>query len=246
VAAAVLLALLAVVGCGGTTSSPAVPEERGLHADEAEELAVMRFQNYRDGVLGGRIELPSSGGMTATVAVDYRAHHGLGVITGGAPAGASPDAANDAAPALFAWDGSQVFSALGAADDPFGGKLPPRHRWSRAALNPTAPVDNFLLLLLQLGSDRPENPQLLQQSSARFLRSDEVDGVPVKVFAGPAPADGDTTQTRTRYWLDEDGFMRRFEVGVKDGEYDRFTVEQRPAPALPDLVTKLFAGSDQP
>ena len=66
--------------------------------------------------------------------------------------------------------------------------------------------------MLDLGSDRPENPLLLQQDGAQWLRSDSVDGAPVDVFT--ATADGNA-----RYWVDHDGLMQRAEVLV-GGDWD--------------------------
>lgn len=46
-------------------------------------------------------------------------------------------------------------------------------------------LDGALRLLVNLGSDRPENPQLLLRSTARWLRSDQVADATVDVFEGP-------------------------------------------------------------
>ena len=81
----------------------------------------------------------------------------------------------------------------------------------------------MLLLLLELGSDRPDNAQLLLQSDAQWLRADTDDGVPVDVFAGPsAPVvSGETAAGpnpgRLRYWVDGTGRLLRFEVDLPTG-----------------------------
>lgn len=68
----------------------------------------------------------------------------------------------------------------------------------------------LLALVFVLGSDRPENAQLLLQSDARFLGSADDEGVPLDVFRPP----GDEAGTaHTRMWLDEAGALRRFDVG---------------------------------
>jgi len=77
--------------------------------------------------------------------------------------------------------------------------------------------DLLLTLLLSLGTDRPENALLLRQGSAEFLRHDEVDGVRVTVMSGPRPAQ-DTQESKTRYWVDADGDLRRFEAYLGDAQ----------------------------
>ena len=80
-------------------------------------------------------------------------------------------------------------------------------------------LDALLITLGGLGSDRPDNPVLLQQAGAMWLRTDTVDGTPVTVFAAPPsdkPLDGTTKVTADtsplRLWVDAVALLRRAEV----------------------------------
>ncbi len=75
-----------------------------------------------------------------------------------------------------------------------------------------------------LGSDRPDNPLLLQQSGALWLREDDIDGTPVTVFAAPASdvplEEGvdavDPDASNLRLWVDSTGLLRRAEIALSD------------------------------
>ena len=103
-----------------------------------------------------------------------------------------------------------------------------------------ADLDTALELILDLSTDRPENAQALQRSGAGVLRRDSVDGDQVTVFAGP-PENGSAvtdsaTGSHTRYWIADDGSLRRFEALV-DGSTAWTEVDLVPgtAPAVPHI-----------
>ena len=100
-------------------------------------------------------------------------------------------------------------------------------------------LDGALRLLVNLGADRPENAQLLLQSSARWLRADRIGDTAVDVFEGPKQKDA--TDSRLRYWLDADGKLRRLEA--KLGNQEELAVFDFTGPAHPvQLIPQLGGG----
>lgn len=227
-AAMAAVALIAQSGCSGDDSAPASDAAtatsagpRPLSGDEAQRLSMMRYTNYTDGVRALRFEV-ADGGRTFTVDgwADFAAHVGYAHV--------SEDGAD---PQLVAWTLDGITShepvaasgadAAGAAGPP----LPPPDdtAWTSSTLAPEQSRLHALLgLVFQAASDRPDNPLLLQQTDARWLRSDEVDGVAVDVVAGPTadraydPATATTapdgSDATVRYWLDGDGRLLRLEA----------------------------------
>ncbi|WP_051425937.1 hypothetical protein [Jiangella gansuensis] len=242
--AALVIALLA--GCsdddaispdgGGSPGATATTadEPRPLSGDEAQRVSMMRYANYTTGVRSVRFDVVDNG-RTFTVDgwVDFVAHVGYAHV--------SEDGAE---PLLVAWSAEGITShepVVTAADD--GPPLPPPDdaAWTSSALDPTqSRLHAALAVLLQAGNDRPDNPLLLQQTDARWLRADEVDGVPVDVVTGPTedrvydPATstsaGDGSDATLRYWVDADGVLQRMEVRL-GGSGDWTTVDLSDAPA---------------
>ncbi len=224
-AAAVALALALGLGaCGsdgvdeagsGGSASPTA-SARPLTTDEAQGLATMRFQNYAAGVRTVRFEV-ADGGHTYAVDgwVDFAAHLGY--------AGVRETSSGEAG--LLAWT-PQTVSTFDGATAPEGGKppLPPPGlddaAWTTSELVPDrSRLHALLAVLVGLGNDRPDNPVLLQQSDARWLRQDSVDGVPVQVLAGPTSddvsaqdPDADGSAATVRYWVDESWRILRLEA----------------------------------
>ncbi|MFE5536387.1 hypothetical protein [Streptomyces sp. NPDC056492] len=231
----VLAPLLALTACSAPApgAKPAAP--RHLTSEEADRMALARFGTYRRGSGDITATIPSGGRtITLTGRVDWRGHHGYAELH------------DDAAPAtreLVHWSPRGV-----AALPRWTGGLPDRPAASGWQLHPlqphTAALDSMLLLLLHLGSDRPDNAQLLARSDARWLRDDRIDGTPVIVAAGPgapgAPA-GSGRLGNTRYWIDADGRLLRFQARL-GGEVRWATAElhpTRPAKPLPDPPAQL-------
>ena len=116
---------------------------------------------------------------------------------------------------------------------------PADQAWVSHPLDATSSrLDALLITLGGLGSDRPDNPVLLQQAGALWLRTDTVDGTPVTVFASPPtdkPLDGTTKVTADtsplRLWVDAAALLRRAEIRLGS---DWVTVDfpDTPAPRL--------------
>src|SRR5262249_23196483 len=132
---------------------------------------------------------------------------------------------------LIAWDATVIATAARADD----GGAPERNAWSTRALSRAIPRDLLFQIALTLGADRPDNPTLLRQSTARVLRTDTGNGKEVSVFGGPRPAgETDDNASRTRYWLEPDGTFQRFEAYLGDANGQFATVTRLPAP--PDVA----------
>lgn len=84
-----------------------------------------------------------------------------------------------------------------------------------------------LAVIFALGSDRPENAQLLRQSGTTYLGTTEVDGEELSVFK--VPSEDAATTTFTRLWLDEDGALRRLDTG-DDEKLVIWVTDQEPQP----------------
>lgn len=204
-----LVAVIAALAtaCGLLTAcAPAEPEPRVLTTEEAELLAVVRFNNYDAGTRSIDLTVPGQDGIRVEGWADFASHIGYGTAY---------DLASDDALGLLRWN----LSTIGVREGTLPAELlpPPVDNWSVAGLDASSAINVSLALLLSLGSDRPDNPQLLQQTDARWLRTDEVAGTPVTVFAGPSADAVATAQPArgselTRYWVDDDGLLLRFEA----------------------------------
>ena len=209
-AMAVLVALLA-----GCTAAP-TPSDRALTTEESQRLAVARFTNYDEGVREVSAQLPGEPSVLLTGWVDFANHRGL------VSAGSSEDAPGQFG--LYAWTGEMIAVRDGAVDS---AALPlPEDGWQIESLDPTASVvQNLFAVALSLGSDRPDNPTLLQQSDARWLRTDTIGDTAVDVITGPTsdgPAVGtpDADAATVRYWIDDRGRLLRVELRQQGGDGD--------------------------
>lgn len=221
----------ALTACGGQDADPQAVEdrERALTAEEAELLALVRFRFHQERTVPVTLTWPGADASTVEATLD---------LANGAAWGRARWEDDVTAERLIAWDPIAVATAPVPED---GGAAPGLAEWSTRALTTDVVQDIFFGLALSLGTDRPENPVLIRQSSARFLRADEVDGVQVSVFSGPRPAgeEAGANESRTRYWIDADGVLQRFEayLGDRDGEFAVLTRADR-APDVPELAAR--------
>lgn len=230
---ALLAAAALLTGCVSTAPDPAgTPTPRAVMSEEAQQLAIARFANYDTGSRPFRLTMTVDGSeLSLRGWIDYVAHLGYAAVTGRFEAQsllwtettvgiipAVPDAQGD--PAL----------PIPALDD---------QGWSSHPLDPSASdLDAVLTTLGNLGSDRPDNPLLVQQAGALWLRTDEVDGVAVTVFATPPSdepvADGAipaADASPIRLWVDANGLILRAELR-QSGEWITVDLPDEPAPAL--------------
>lgn len=207
------MGIAACDGDGGSDSE----EPRPLTAEESQALALARYRNFDAGVREVRFEVDDGGTRYVVDGwADFPASFGYGTV--------GDDQGTEML--LIAWSAETV--ATHEAESGLAPLPPPDLRenteaWIGSDLTPEASrLHSTLALVLAVGHDRPDNPLLLQQTDARWLRHDEIDGVTVDVIAGPtadvaydpetSTAAGDGSDATVRYWVDADSTMLRMEV----------------------------------
>lgn len=192
-----------LVGHGSSSSGP-----RALTSDEANRLAITRFRNYEARGRAVTITMPgTTGGLTITGAVDYRGKLGYGVVHG--------TGRNTSSDGLIEWTAASVFVHPMANVPAHAPASPPRSGWyGRPLQSSGSALDTSLTIALSLGSDRPDNAQLLPQNGAAWWGRDQVDGHRVDVMTGPSSRDRSGTAGNVRYWVGSDGTMYRVRVSV--------------------------------
>lgn len=249
-AAGLIAGLLLLAGCSGDAESDPGPTSEGprpLTSEESERLAVARFRNFDDGVRSVAFSVTDSG---ATYAVDgwldFVSGLGYGAISG----------EESTETLLLAWTHSALTSRPWQVGEP--APLPPPdpsgsdQDWTSSELSPEeSRLHALLAIVVSMGSDRPDNALLLSQTDARWLRTDEVDGVAVDVITGPtadvpydpetSTAAGDGSDATLRYWVDADGLIHRLEVRL-GGAGEWTAVEFGPADDIEFADTFLDVG----
>lgn len=244
------VAATALSACGGSggpaTTSGAAPSGSGprpLTTDEASALAMVRFRQFEASPVPVTMSWPGSPAVTFAATLDLRKHFGYGTFTTEAD-GSTLDRG------FVAWD-LETLATAQVAGTPR--KVPKTDLWYRRSMSTEIRRDIFLAVALNLGSDRPENPALLRQSSARFLRYDELDGDRVSVIEGPRPAGAEGSadgRGRLRYWLDDRQRFRKLEayLGDQEGRFASLVVADphRSASAIRPVARRILAsGGDQ-
>lgn len=212
--AAAAAAVVLLAGCG--SEKPVAQEPKRLNTEQAQALAIMRFQNFNKRVLHVKIDVPAKPvDFHAEAVLDLRDHVGFGEYTT-----TNSGTSDVVTSGVIAWSQDLIATTDGGDFK----QLPPDSAWTQRPIGQSTAVDAMLLMALQLGGDRPENPVLLQQSSARLLRTEKHNGKPVWVISGPAASGADVTATngaeddansqtsRTTYWIDKEGMLSRFEA----------------------------------
>lgn len=214
---ALVLAGTLLAGCTGAPEDPDA-SARPVTTEESQLLAIARFRNFDAGSRPFTTEVTERAtDLHVRGWIDYVSHIGYAAATG------SFD------PEALLWTGATV-GIIPASPDADGNPPLPipaldDQAWLSHPLDPSSSrLDSLLAAIGALGSDRPDNPLLLQQAGALWLRTDEVDGTPVTVFAAPPsdepltadspPIDAETSALRL--WVDETGLMLRAEVRIGD------------------------------
>ncbi|WP_406340650.1 hypothetical protein [Streptomyces sp. NBC_00648] len=203
-------ALLTAALLMGTTACGAPDRRRPVTLEEAQRLALARLSVYESGPASVLLRVPAADTDVGVEAVvDYAAHRALGSYH------------------ALGRDGRVAWDAAGVSVAPGGGRLErpgAASRWSRRSYT-RDPVDRALRLVLALGSDRPENAQLLAQSGPQWLGEKRLRGHTYTLFAGPRPTtrtaggakpSGPPTSPVT-YWIDETGVLGRVEAVLTSG-----------------------------
>lgn len=207
-AAAAVLALFVgfLAGCSPSDQFGEA-ETRSVSTEEAERLAVARFNNYDQGTLNFTASLTEAeSSMWIEGRIDLQEHVGYGNLM-----------IDEEAPsfALLQWNYETV-TAVGAGSQELPAQPPDNQEWQARSIDTEASsLDLTLLLLLGSGSDRPENPVLLRQNGAQWWGKDEVNGTAVDVFSGPgedgAPSDA------LLYFVDTEGVLHRMVIKPPSG-----------------------------
>jgi hypothetical protein len=230
---------IAVAAASGSGHGGGTKSGRALTSDEADNLAITRFRNYQTGGRAVTITVPGTAGdLVITASVDYRGKLGYGVVHG-----AGRDTSSDG---LIEWSASSVFLDPMPDAPAAAPATPPTAGWYSRPLQQTgSALDSSLVIALSLGSDRPDNAQLLAQNGAAWIGQDHVGGRSVEVLAGPTAQVGSAAGTATagtvRYWLGPDGTMYRVQAAVASESQstviDFDTQKYAAVPAVPQAAS---------
>jgi hypothetical protein len=208
-----------------TSSASGTDQNSAMTPAQSDLLAHARFNDYQNGVSAIDAEIPVSGQeFTLTGRVDWQNHLGYATLTSAQQAGGTE---------LLQWTPNGI-AVRGNWTGPLPA-TPPADGWTVRAWQQGADLDTALQLILDLGADHPENAQSLQQSGAEVLQNATLGGEHVTVFAGPPETQGGT-DSHTRYWIADDGTLRRFEALI-DGSttWTEVDIAPGPAPAVPQI-----------
>jgi hypothetical protein len=204
-----------------TSSTTGQNSDSAMTSAQADLLALARFNDYQSGVSAIDAEIPVSGQEFALDGrVDWQNHLGYATLAAAQQGGGTE---------LLQWTPNGI-----AVHGNWTGPLPatpPADGWTVRAWQQGADLDSALQLILDLAADRPENAQSLQQSGAGVLQETNIGGEHVTVFTGPPETQGGTN-SHTRYWIADDGTLRRFEALV-DGSTTWTEVNIAPARPRP-------------
>ena len=218
-------AMLFTAACAAGSDATEAPPPRPVTVAESELLASVRFHNFD---AGSRAIVATYTDQGHDVELegwfDYTTHTGYALLSvDGLPSD------------RVTWDGRIVATTAGTQ---LGTPLRSLDGWQAAALDPRgSPLAVVLAVLSGLGADRPENPLLIRQGGALWLREDTTGGRPVTVFAGPSKdadqdepdqeasgGDGhqdgstpvDPESSGMRYWVDDTGLAHRVDIRLGD------------------------------
>ncbi|MGA4688029.1 hypothetical protein [Micromonospora sp. AB353] len=202
ISAAALVATLPSWVPGRTDDAPAT---RALTAAEADRVAALRVTNLRDVRAGVRVTVGADGARTELVGwVDW-ARPLVYLDVGGPGAGDDRGLVQATASALL------VRPDPGALPTPARPPLvPPADRWRMRSPAGGHGLGAVRDLLIGLGADRVDPPA----TDGRWLRGDQVGGVPVDVLQAPLAPPGDPLPT---LWVDADARLHRLTGRLADG-----------------------------
>lgn len=200
----VAVTLLLTAACSGG-GEPAAEESavRPVTVAESERLASVRFRNFDAGSRKVTATYTDQGHEVALEGwYDYTTHTGYGLVSA------------DGVPSdRIVWDGRILATTAG---DHLGEPVTSLDGWQAGKLDAgTSPLAVVLTVLAGLGADRPENPLLIRQGGALWLREDTAGRQEVTVFAGPTDPQtdgGDPDAAGIHYWVDQSGLAHRVDV----------------------------------
>jgi hypothetical protein len=237
---AVLAALVALapglVACSdddpsadATTGS--APTPRGVTADEADRLAAARLRTYQRELVSFEASVPvEAGTVTMHGRADMREHRAVA---------AAVSESSDAEPpayAIFAWNlaaAGFVQSEVEVTDAELdrADQIPTRSWGVHPLEGSSEPLDQVLLVLLNLAADRPENSQLLRQNGAQWRGETVVGGREVDIMAATPPESGGTLT----YYVADDGTLVRVDVALGSSVPGTITFQEDDAAAVGEV-----------
>lgn len=215
-----LTLMVILAGCSSSGHKSQNPDRasRSLTSSEAERLAVMRFNAY-----DAKMRSVDATIIDPNAILTLRGW--IKTTTPAAYALVTPSDAQGPASFLTLWTAKEISAA------PYAGTVAPRPApttgWQSTDLKgDDSALAAAQLLIIGLSSDRPDNPQLLLQSTAQWLRKDTVGGVSVDVISGPVSSG--TTSSGLRYWIDERGNLMRAEARLDGQHWSTFDFADTP------------------
>ncbi len=212
IAALSLAALLLLAACTAQPKPPPQPTAGPVTTAQAERLAAIRYKDYNRGVIPVKLALHVNDQDVAIDGdVDMRKQIGYATFQ----ATGSTSSAG-----LIQWTVKAVAllpNGAGSTANP-----PPPNGWTTRDLDPSASrLDAALEIVLNLSADRPENPLLLRQNGAAYLRTETLRGHRVDVFRGPTEASTSSASgspSRLTYFVDRSAILQRVVVDLAGGE----------------------------
>jgi hypothetical protein len=206
-----IVVLLLLSACTAAPEPRVQPTARPVTTAEADRLAAIRYKDYNRGVIPVTLAL-HVGDQDLAISGDVDMRRQIGYATFQAT-GAESSAG------LIQWTMNAVALLPNGASTM--SVPPPQAGWTTRVLDPSASrLDAALALVVNLSADRPENPLLLRQNGAEFLRTETLRGHRVDVFRGPSarsatPASG--TPSRLTYFVDYSAVLHRVVVDLAGG-----------------------------
>lgn len=227
------LVVLTLLGCTPQASAEKQDAGRPVTTEESQLLAITRFKNFDVGTRQFTTAVQERGvDLRMQGWADYTGNLGYASTTGTFPSQA------------MIWTSSTV-SIIEREPDSAGNPTLPMPSADDPALSTSAMdasasrLDSLLSVISSLGADRPDNPLLLQQSGALWLRADEIGEIPVTVFAAPpndSPRDESSPELTAdtsplRLWVNSEGLLLRAEVRL-GGDWITVDFAAEPGPEL--------------
>ncbi len=182
--------------CSSGSSAPSdstVNLSTALTLEQAEVLSGILFKNFEAGGATFKVTVPYGPAATFVLdgRIDFTRHIGEANLLGTTT---SADKIENSSSRLF-WTPQDVVEEMDGLPAAMAAKGRSGVKYLARPLTKTSPQDVVLGFILATSSEQRENPQLIQQGDARFLRQDTVDGQPVDVYR---------FGTRTTYFVRRD------------------------------------------
>jgi hypothetical protein len=187
-----LAVALGVVG-GGCGSDA---EPRPLDDEEASALSQVLVRNLDAAGASFTADVPFGPGSRLELRgdVDWVEHHGSATLT------TFRDADGDGTAELTDEVNEVAWTDDAVALRPQGGA------WTTRPADPAGiPLDQVIALIVASAGDQRDNPLLVAQSDASWIRADEVGDVAVDVIDGGGRID---------YWIGDDGLLHRLDAEI--------------------------------